>query len=67
MTQHITMLHEDRALLAKLRAAGLEAAPGVSWTAAGRVLLDAYRETIAAHKASRENGHEREAVGVQAS
>jgi glycosyltransferase involved in cell wall biosynthesis len=50
LTQHITMLHEDRALLERLRAAGLEAAPGVTWTAAGRVLLEAYRETIAAHR-----------------
>ncbi len=49
LTQQITMLHEDRALLKKLRAAGLESAPRVTWTAAGRVLLDAYRETIAAH------------------
>jgi glycosyltransferase involved in cell wall biosynthesis len=67
LTQHITMLHEDRALLARLRSAGLEAAPGVTWTAAGQVLLDAYRETIAAHDASRGAGHDREAVGVQAS
>jgi glycosyltransferase involved in cell wall biosynthesis len=51
LTQHITMLHEDRALLERLRTAGLEAAPGVTWAAAGRVLLDAYRETIAAHRA----------------
>jgi|SRR5208282_1667215 D-inositol-3-phosphate glycosyltransferase len=67
LTQHITMLHEDRALLERLRTAGLEAAPGVTWTAAGRVLLDAYRETIAAHRASREAGQDREAVGVKAS
>jgi hypothetical protein len=45
------MLHEDRALLEKLRAAGLAAAPGVTWTAAGRILLDVYRETIAAYTA----------------
>ena len=51
LTQHITMLHEDRALLEKLRVAGLAAAPGVNWTAAGRILLDVYRETIAAHRA----------------
>jgi glycosyltransferase involved in cell wall biosynthesis len=46
LEKHITVLHQDRALLAKLRAAGLEVAPSVTWTAAGRVLLDAYRETI---------------------
>jgi len=50
LTQHITMLHEDRALLERLRAASLEAATRVTWTAAGRVLLDVYRETIAAHR-----------------
>jgi len=51
LTQHITMLHEDRALLERLRAACLEVAPRVTWTVAGKILLDAYRETIAAHRA----------------
>jgi glycosyltransferase involved in cell wall biosynthesis len=61
LTQHITMLHEDRALLERLRTASLEAARGVTWTAAGRVLLDAYRETIAAQRAGglRETAHAR--------
>ena len=64
LTQHITMLHEDRALLENLRAAGLEAAPGVTWTAAGRILLDVYRETIAAHRAGvkQDNSQNQEAV-----
>jgi glycosyltransferase involved in cell wall biosynthesis len=67
LTQHITMLHEDRALLEKLRTAGLEAAPGVTWSAAGRILLEAYRETIAAHRAaaSREISGDREYVCVK--
>jgi glycosyltransferase involved in cell wall biosynthesis len=51
LTQHITMLHEDRALLERLRTASLENAPSFTWTAAGRILLDAYRETIKAHSA----------------
>jgi len=46
LTEHITRLHYDRALLEKLRAACLEAAPGITWTAAGRVLLEAYRTTL---------------------
>ena len=50
LSQHITMLHEDRALLEKLRAASLEARPNLTWTAAGRILLDVYRETIEAHR-----------------
>jgi glycosyltransferase involved in cell wall biosynthesis len=68
LTQHITMLHEDRTLLESLRATGLEAAPGVTWTAAGRGLLEAYRETIAAHRreVSRRTDRDREAQGVKA-
>lgn len=67
LTQHITMLHKDRELLSKLRAAGLEAAPGVTWTAAGRILLDVYRDTLAAHKTgeAREIGEDRQFVGVR--
>jgi glycosyltransferase involved in cell wall biosynthesis len=49
LAHHITTLHEDRSLLERLRDAGLKAAPGVTWTAAGRILLDVYRQTIAAH------------------
>jgi glycosyltransferase involved in cell wall biosynthesis len=67
LTQHITLLHEDRGLLEKLRTAGLDAAPGVTWTAAGRVLLDAYRETIRSYKAGAPTGAGRsqESVGVK--
>lgn len=49
LTRQITLLHEDRALLEKLRSASLQTAPEITWTAAGRVLLDAYGETIAGH------------------
>jgi len=68
LTQHGTMLHENRALLERLRAAGLEAAPGVTWTAAGRILLKAYRETISAHGAGAapETGRAREATAIKA-
>ncbi len=51
LTQHITMLHENRALLDKLRATSLRTIPEITWTAAGVKLLDVYRETIAAHRA----------------
>jgi glycosyltransferase involved in cell wall biosynthesis len=64
LTQHITMLHEDRALLERFRAASLEAAPGFTWTAAGRVLLDAYRETIAGYKASTSGTVGQSLVGI---
>jgi len=52
ITQHITMLYEDRALLARLRAAGLKLVPEITWDAAGVKLLEVYRETIAAHRAA---------------
>src|ERR1700733_4185061 len=63
LTQHINMLHEDRALLERFRAASLEAAPGFTWTAAGRVLLDAYRETIAGYKADAPGRADQSLVG----
>lgn len=50
LAQQITMLHEDRSLLERLRIASLEFAPQVTWTAAGVRLLEAYREVIAAHR-----------------
>jgi glycosyltransferase involved in cell wall biosynthesis len=50
LTRHITMLHEDRALLEGLRAVCLRAAPEFTWEAAGSRLLEAYRATIAAYK-----------------
>jgi glycosyltransferase involved in cell wall biosynthesis len=52
LARQITMLHEDRALLARLRAASLRAAPENTWTAAGVTLLDAYRKVLAGHHQS---------------
>jgi len=47
LTQHITLLYNDRALLERLRAASLKyAAAESTWTAAGRALLNAYLETL---------------------
>lgn len=53
LTRQITLLHEDRALLDRLRAASLQLVPKISWTAAGVQLLGVYRETIASHGADR--------------
>ncbi len=50
LTQHIALLHEDRALLERFRAASLRASPEFTWAAAGVKLLDAYRETLAGFK-----------------
>jgi glycosyltransferase involved in cell wall biosynthesis len=61
LTQHFTMLHEDRALLQRLRAASLATISELTWDAAGVRLLEVYRETIAAHRAGalRETAHAR--------
>ena len=48
LTEHIAMLHNDRALLERLRIASLQIAPEITWTAAGERLLQVYRETIVA-------------------
>ena len=51
LTQQITLLHEDRSLLERLSENSLRAAKDITWTAAGRVLLRAYEETIAGVRA----------------
>lgn len=67
LAQQITMLHEDRALLERLRAASLQTIPEITWTAAGARLLDVYRETVAGHgtEASAEGRQARETAGVE--
>lgn len=46
LTRDITMLHEDRALLAKMREACLRVAPQLTWAHAGERLLDAYGTAV---------------------
>ncbi len=47
LTQHITLLYQNRDLLERLRRSGLRTAPSVTWNAAGVQLLQTYREIIA--------------------
>ena len=56
LPQHITMLHEDRALLEMLRTGSLKACSEITWKAAGARLLDVYRATIAAHRTGVSSG-----------
>lgn len=49
LSQHISLLHENRTFLQKLRAVGLSLVPGITWSAAGLKLLEVYRETISAY------------------
>jgi glycosyltransferase involved in cell wall biosynthesis len=46
LAQQITLLHEDRALLQKLRANCLGMAQDITWSAAGARLLQVYREIV---------------------
>jgi glycosyltransferase involved in cell wall biosynthesis len=50
LTQQITLLHENRALLQKLRTASIRTVPEITWQAAGVRLLEAYRQVITACK-----------------
>ena len=46
LTQHISLLQEDRAMLHRLRAASLRTVQEITWTSASVKLLEVYRETI---------------------
>jgi len=59
LTRHISMLHEDRGLLERLRTASLSLAPKMTWSGAGVKLLDVYHEAIESYS---QTGH---AVGAQ--
>jgi len=52
LSAHITLIDNDRALLQRLREAGIELAPRITWTAAGVKLREVYRETISAFHSS---------------
>jgi glycosyltransferase involved in cell wall biosynthesis len=47
LSRHITQLHEDRALLSRLRAASLSSLHEITWAAAGARLLQVYRDVMA--------------------
>jgi glycosyltransferase involved in cell wall biosynthesis len=47
LTGQIEELHQNRALLEKMRDASIRAIPQITWTAAGVKLLEAYREVLA--------------------
>jgi glycosyltransferase involved in cell wall biosynthesis len=51
LTEHITALHQDRALLERLRTASLGTVPDITWRAAGGKLLAVYRMTLSTQSA----------------
>lgn len=50
LTSHFTLLHEDRAMLERLRAASLRTVFEITWSAAGIKLCDAYRACITSYR-----------------
>jgi len=50
LSRQITLLHEDRALLGRLRSSSLSSVHEITWVAAGLRLLQVYRDVIAAKK-----------------
>lgn len=52
LARHFSSLHEDRALLARLRAVSLETANELTWASAGRKMLDAYRKIVDHYRAT---------------
>jgi glycosyltransferase involved in cell wall biosynthesis len=52
LLRHFTRLHEDRNFLETIRSNVLRDAPNHTWTAAGLVLTDAYREALDRYKGS---------------
>jgi glycosyltransferase involved in cell wall biosynthesis len=56
LAQHITMLHQDHALMERLRAASLASISEITWTAAGTRLFEVYRETISVHRTGESRG-----------
>jgi len=53
LSRHISMLHDDRYVLDRLRAGCLATAPSVTWAAAGVRLLATYKEVVANSSISR--------------
>jgi glycosyltransferase involved in cell wall biosynthesis len=50
LSEHITLLHENRGLLESLRACSLSTVHEITWQAAGKTLLSAYRKTLASYR-----------------
>ncbi len=46
LSRHITLVHEDRALLGRLRTESLRTVSDLTWTSAGRRLLNLYQEVF---------------------
>lgn len=50
LAEHLNMLHKDRVLLERMRAASLRTVPEITWGTAGIKLLQAYREALSSRE-----------------
>jgi glycosyltransferase involved in cell wall biosynthesis len=50
LSEHITLLHENRALLEKLRADSVSTVGNITWTAAGKKLFGVYLDIISSNR-----------------
>jgi len=53
LAKQITLVDEDRALLTRLRTAGLQKVPEITWSAAGQKLLRVYQSVMRTHRRPR--------------
>ena len=53
LAAHLTLVHEDRGLLAELRRSCLQVAPALTWSRAGERLVEAYEEALARSRGAR--------------
>jgi glycosyltransferase involved in cell wall biosynthesis len=50
LSEHITLLHENRALLEKLRTDSMSTVGNITWTAAGKKLFGVYLDIISSNR-----------------
>jgi glycosyltransferase involved in cell wall biosynthesis len=53
LTSHLTLLHQDRTLLAALQAEAARSAAECTWSVAGQTLLNVYRDVVAGQRKSK--------------
>jgi glycosyltransferase involved in cell wall biosynthesis len=67
LTEDLNLLDSNRDLLQKLREASIATADEITWKTAGRRLLSAYEQTIAAYRGSPATAHDRLPMAVASS
>jgi glycosyltransferase involved in cell wall biosynthesis len=63
LTSHLTLLHENRTLLATLKAEAIRSAAECTWTIAGQRLLQVYRDVVALSQRGGESAQQLRPLG----